>query len=162
MPPFTLASEQQRIHSAVEIVNDGVALDRVNAGLRVDFDLDHVTAREKGLGGRVVGVSSVAGGLSDGEDVSLSVSDANRESAGVSRIFDAGFQQLAGNGLAFLQDLLASDHVGRAGGRHCPAAAGEAGGRAVGIAEDNLHPYRVEAARHHLQYMVGSSPVPYS
>ncbi len=51
-----LARQQQRVHGHAEIVDDGVALQRIGAGVRVDLDLDDMAAVRKGLSRRHVGV----------------------------------------------------------------------------------------------------------
>jgi len=51
-PAMDLALEQERVDSAAEIVDDGIALDYDDAGIGIDLDLDDVATVGKGLGWR--------------------------------------------------------------------------------------------------------------
>src|SRR5215813_14399612 len=51
-PAMDLALEQERVDGTAEIVDDGVALDYNDAGIRIDLDLDDVAAVGEGLSWR--------------------------------------------------------------------------------------------------------------
>src|SRR5215471_15698214 len=51
-PAMDLALEQERVDSAAEIVDDGIAFNCDDAGIGIDLDLDDVATVGKGLGWR--------------------------------------------------------------------------------------------------------------